>query len=275
MTITVTPIPQLVDLAVPAFTLGTANAAGSAATAVASDSTLLAFDTTDPADVAAAAAVGAATVSARRDHVHAGTTATGTVVDESITRFNGTGGASLQGYSSLSPTISDAGIISLTSGALKFPATAIASSDANTLDDFEFGTWTPGIADATKNPTSEGQTYSIRLGWYQKVAAWVSIVGWVTLSDKGTMTAGDACYITGLPFASSSTSYAQSSTLVIGDCAGFNFATAGFSPTGGVPDGGTTHINLKLWDGTSGVSTLTISEITDSVAILFSVNYLT
>jgi len=72
MGIQVTPIPRLTVLTVPAFVLGTANAAGSAATAVASNSTLLAFDTTDPAAVAASAVVGTATVASRRDHVHAG-----------------------------------------------------------------------------------------------------------------------------------------------------------------------------------------------------------
>jgi len=73
MTIHVTPIPRLIDLAAPSFTLGTANAAGSAVTTVSSDSTLLAFDTTLPAAVGTAA-VGSATVAPRRDHVHAGTT---------------------------------------------------------------------------------------------------------------------------------------------------------------------------------------------------------
>ena len=73
MSINVTPIPRLIDLAAPAFTLGTANAAGTAATAVSSDSTLLAFDTTLPA-ATGTAAVGVATVAPRRDHVHAGTT---------------------------------------------------------------------------------------------------------------------------------------------------------------------------------------------------------
>jgi len=72
MTIVVTPIPRLIDLAVPAFTLGTANAAGSAETVVASNSTLLAFDTTLPA-ATGTAAVGSATVAPRRDHVHTGT----------------------------------------------------------------------------------------------------------------------------------------------------------------------------------------------------------
>jgi len=72
MAIHVTPIPRLTVLATPAFTLGTTNTAGDATSAVASNSTLLTYDTTDPAAVAGAAAVGSATTAARRDHVHVG-----------------------------------------------------------------------------------------------------------------------------------------------------------------------------------------------------------
>jgi hypothetical protein len=73
MSITVTPIPRLIDLAAPAFTLGTANAAGAAATAVSSNSTLLAFDTTLPDAITygQSGAVGSSTTAARRSHVHA------------------------------------------------------------------------------------------------------------------------------------------------------------------------------------------------------------
>jgi len=73
MTIAVTPIPRLIDLTAPAFTLGLANTAGSAITAVASDSTLLAFDTTLPDAITfgQSGAVGSATVATRRDHSHA------------------------------------------------------------------------------------------------------------------------------------------------------------------------------------------------------------
>jgi len=73
MSIVVTPIPRLIDLAAPSFTLGTANAAGSAVTAVASDSTLLAFDTTLPDAItySQSGATGSATVVSRRDHAHA------------------------------------------------------------------------------------------------------------------------------------------------------------------------------------------------------------
>jgi len=73
MGIQVTPIPRLTVLTVPAFTLGTANAAGSAATAIASNSTLLVYDATVPTTIPTAgvsAGVGTATTSARRDHIH-------------------------------------------------------------------------------------------------------------------------------------------------------------------------------------------------------------
>ena len=80
MTIHVTPIPRLTNLVAPAFTLGTANAAGSAITAVASDWTLLVYDTTVPTTItgtsADTAATGSAVVSARRDHQHGSSTFT-------------------------------------------------------------------------------------------------------------------------------------------------------------------------------------------------------
>jgi len=73
MSISVTPIPRLTVLTAPAFTLGTANAAGSAITAVASDSTLLAFDATVPDAITfgQSGAAGVAVVPPRRDHAHA------------------------------------------------------------------------------------------------------------------------------------------------------------------------------------------------------------
>jgi hypothetical protein len=71
MAIHVTPIPRLTALTTPAFTLGTANAAGDALTAVASNSTLLTYDTTLPANLGTSA-TGSAVVAARRDHVHGG-----------------------------------------------------------------------------------------------------------------------------------------------------------------------------------------------------------
>ena len=67
-----TPIPRITPFAAPTITLGTANAAGSAPTAVRTDATLLAFDATDPTTIAygGAADVGTEAVGARRDHGH-------------------------------------------------------------------------------------------------------------------------------------------------------------------------------------------------------------
>jgi len=72
MTISVTPIPRVVPFGIPALSLTTANAAGTSATAIASDASLLAFDATAPTtqDFGDSAAVGSATVSSHRDHLH-------------------------------------------------------------------------------------------------------------------------------------------------------------------------------------------------------------
>ena len=76
-----------VAYAAPALTLGTANSAGVANSAVRTDATILAFDATTPANIGTAA-VGAATVAARRDHVHAtgaGTPSTSAMGDAAVT----------------------------------------------------------------------------------------------------------------------------------------------------------------------------------------------
>jgi len=89
-----------------------------------------------------------------------------------------------------------AGPLSLLLGQLKFPAAANQSSDPNTLDDYEEGTWTPTL---TFNGASVGQTYSDRAATYVKIGSLV----WCSLrfvcTNKGTSvgTAG----ISGLPFA--------------------------------------------------------------------------
>ena len=79
MPIHVTPIPRLTAFAAPALTLGTANAAGAAETTIATNSTLLAFDTTlpDAITMGQSGATGSATVTARRDHAHAMETGSG------------------------------------------------------------------------------------------------------------------------------------------------------------------------------------------------------
>lgn len=78
-------------------------------------------------------------------------------------------------------------------GQIKFPATQNASSDANTLDDYEEGTWTPVL-----NNTGSG-SYDIQRGSYVKVGKLVLCVG-VLVKNSGTVTGGVT--VSGLPFTS-------------------------------------------------------------------------
>lgn len=91
-----------------------------------------------------------------------------------------------------------------TAGQIKFPATQNASTNANTLDDYEEGTFTPGI---TFGGGSTGITYTTQTGHYTKVGRLVFGVVNVTLSAKGSSTG--AMTITGLPFAAALANYAH------------------------------------------------------------------
>ena len=73
-----------------------------------------------------------------------------------------------------------------------FPATQSASSDANTLDDYEEGTWTPSLGGTA--------TYSQQAGTYKKVGALVYVSAILQVAILGT---GSASQISGFPFACS------------------------------------------------------------------------
>lgn len=82
---------------------------------------------------------------------------------------------------------------------IQFPATQSASADANCLDDYEEGTWTPVIAG---NSTAGSYSYSVRAGSYTKVGRIVTAQ--CTMTGITTGSAGSGCLtITGLPFTSS------------------------------------------------------------------------
>jgi hypothetical protein len=85
-----------------------------------------------------------------------------------------------------------------TSGAgITFPATRSASSNANTLDDYEEGTWTPGLRGTGGSAGS--QAYQNQSGRYIRIGRFVLLTGYLTLSNKGSWT--NDVEITGFPFA--------------------------------------------------------------------------
>ena len=88
-----------------------------------------------------------------------------------------------------------------TSGSgISFPATASASSDANTLDDYEEGTWTPVLQGSSTAGTYTYDTARTN-GIYIKIGKMVTIFGCYRISAVTSAGSGDA-RITGLPFTS-------------------------------------------------------------------------
>jgi hypothetical protein len=91
------------------------------------------------------------------------------------------------------------GCLQLKSG-ITFPATQVASSDANTLDDYEEGTWTPALTFAT--PGTLALTYNTQSGSYTKIGRLVTVIFRVSFAAAGIIkgTASGNLSITGLPF---------------------------------------------------------------------------
>lgn len=85
------------------------------------------------------------------------------------------------------------GIVSLVRGQLEFPATQIQSSNVNTLDDYEEGTWTPIVGGTA--------TYFFNFGRYTKIGRKVFIEGSFSINLIGT---GSTSVVSGLPFTSMS-----------------------------------------------------------------------
>ena len=87
-------------------------------------------------------------------------------------------------------TIGVGGATPSTSGSgISFPATQSASSNANTLDDYEEGTWTPTIGGTA--------TYNVQEGQYVKVGQLVYIFFDISINVLGT---GSTNVISGAPF---------------------------------------------------------------------------
>ena len=86
-------------------------------------------------------------------------------------------------------------------GNVAFPASQSASGDANTLDDYEEGAFTPTIQD-TSFSDSESQVYhGNQIGVYTKVGRVVTCNGYMNINSS-SLTGTDICYLAGFPFTS-------------------------------------------------------------------------
>ena len=119
-----------------------------------------------------------------------------------VTLPSSTGTMALLQTPSFATTIGVGGATASASGSgISFPATQSASSDANTLDDYEEGTWTPTLTSQSGSITS----YSITNGTYTKIGNTVSINALVNMTNAGT--AGGTLTLT-LPIAPANANWA-------------------------------------------------------------------
>lgn len=121
---------------------------------------------------------------------------TGTAVGD--TAVKATGDLWLGKGTSAGIKIGTSGLVTLSSGQLAFPATQAASSDANTLDDYEEGTFTPALTFAT--PGDLSTAYSVQAGTYLKIGKGVTITFNAVATTFTHTTASGDLIMTGLPF---------------------------------------------------------------------------
>lgn len=151
------------------------------------------------------------------------------------------------------------GAMNLNSGQLKFPATANPSSDANTLDDYEEGTWTP---DVRFNSSATGVTYGGRSGTYTKIGRVVICNFNFTLTNNGTGVG--KCDVYGLPFTPSAEYYA-----------GCNYA-ANLASMGGIPFGNfhtSGYCGLRQMSTAGAATDLTDTHVANTAGVFFSGYY--
>lgn len=162
---------------------------------------------------------------------------------------------------SAAPTI--AGTLTLSGGKVAFPATQSASSDVNTLDDYEEGTWTPALGGSGGQ---SGQVYSSQAGVYVKIGKQVFASGRFVLSTLGTLT--DTVRITGLPFTADSSGWG---TVNIGL---HDALTTNVVWLGGYIDAGQSYIILHLKTAAAATTaTVAQADLSNTTQLIFSVTY--
>jgi hypothetical protein len=148
-----------------------------------------------------------------------------------------------------------------TSGQIAFPATQNASGDANTLDDYEEGTYTPGM---TINGSATGITFSAQTGAYTKIGNRVLFDGLLTLSDEGA--SSGSAVITGLPFTVGAFSMAGLRITAL------NAAIDAY-PTLIIDSGATTMSLQMLGNASSTIASITETELSDTTQFVFGGQY--
>lgn len=153
---------------------------------------------------------------------------------------------SIGGAVNLGSSITISGLVTLTAGQIAFPASQNASANANILDDYEEGTWTPSISFPTLGDTAV--VYSLRSGTYTKIGDVCHVECNIVTSAFTHTTASGNLLVSGFPFSAATSSAGDVYPFAVGYMTGIT---------------------------TTGTQTGIMLPTTDSNAIFVSTNYST
>jgi len=171
----------------------------------------------------------------------------------------GTGAVALASLPTFTTTIGVGGATASASGSgITFPATQSDSSNVNTLDDYEEGTWTPSVGG--------NSGYSVQIGKYTKIGRMVTISCYMGTTTLGT---GSTTVISGLPFTCSTYG---------GDFAGVvfwnNLANSFTALNGNIQEASTIIRFIGLVGGTANITNgATTTVFTNNSSLSFTGTY--
>jgi hypothetical protein len=131
---------------------------------------------------------------------------------------------------------------------ITFPATQVPSADANTLDDYEEGTFTPLYQPETGSFSSI--TYQEQFGAYTKIGNRVYVQGRIRTSSLSVGSASGAVNIAGLPF----TVINNSTTGRNAGCLSVVSTWGGDYPSGIYAESNTTYMTLLYRTAANGTT---------------------
>jgi hypothetical protein len=191
--------------------------------------------------------------------------------DRAIAIYDGTGGKIIQNSTA---TVTSAGF--LTANGLTFPAVQVSSADANTLDDYEEGTWTPSfisidILNGDITPTYVTLTTK---GSYRKVGSVVFVLFRISLSALSvTGSTSNELYIEGLPYAPNTSNPVFSPQMAYGFANNFstNAPSFGyFSTINWTQVTGSVSVNYKTAPNALTSGLITGANLTSSILLVGS-----
>ena len=148
---------------------------------------------------------------------------------------------------------------------ITFPATQVPSSDANTLDDYEEGTWTPTLS---ANVTGPSVTYSAQYGIYTKIGRQVTVYGRIQLASKSG--GSGSTYIGNLPFTAVS-GYGNGGTL--GYVSNMTFGAGNTTASLYINAADTTKLYFTVSGTAAGASEVPIANAASNLDVIFNCTY--